>query len=92
MDGSWSNQAPPVKAPAWAVVREETQTADNRDSISEREQQVDSGNDADESALNTSTFTTGSNSEVVNDEFDDTSDDDDDELNDIFEAVTGTNA
>ena len=53
---------------------------------------MDSGNDADESALNTSTFTTGSNSEVVNDEFDDTSDDDDDELNDIFEAVTGTNA
>ena len=92
VDGSWSNRAPPVKAPAWAVVREETQTADNRDSISEREQQVDSGNDADESALNTSTFTTGSNSEIVNDEFDDTSDDDDDELNDIFEAVTGTNA
>ena len=26
VDGSWSNRAPPVKAPAWAVVREETQT------------------------------------------------------------------
>ena len=24
VDGSWSNRAPPVKAPAWAVVREET--------------------------------------------------------------------
>ena len=29
VDGSWSNQTPPVKAPVWAVVREETQTADN---------------------------------------------------------------
>ena len=91
VDGSWSNRAPPVNAPVWAVVREESQTDidDNRDSITEREQQVDSGNDADESGLNTSTFTTGSSSEVVND---DTSDDDDDELNDIFEAVAGTNA
>ena len=60
---------------------------DNRDSITEREQQVDSGNDADESGLNTSTFMTGSSSEVVNN---DTSDDD--KLNDIFEAVAGTNA
>ena len=33
------------------MVREEAPTADNRDSISEREQQVDIGNDADESAL-----------------------------------------
>ena len=96
VDGSWSNRAQPVNAPIWAVVQiDETPTAGNSDVISEREQLVDSGNDADESALNTSICTTSSSIEVASDEFnnDNISDDDnDDELNDIFEAVTGTTA
>ena len=57
VDESWSNRAQSVNTPVWAVVQiDETPTAGNSDIISEREQLVDSGNDADESALNTSIY------------------------------------
>ena len=50
-----------------------------------------SDNDADESALNSSTYTASSSSDGINDGNDEeiSEAEEDDELNDIFEAVSG---
>lgn len=99
VDGSYSNRAQPANAPAWSVVKEEILITTNENSTStsssasdvSAELEIGSDNDAEESFLNSSTCTTNSSSDGINDDNDEVSEaGEDDELNDFFEAVTGT--